>query len=126
MKTLLPTSFLTVLFTLTMALPASAEPERSAGAQAKAELAEACTRKSRRPITEEISGRCTEEEGKHYFVNLLPECNCRLEQDSEGHSVLRLQLPAEPAASVEDENLVAVPAVFKPDSANYSGLALIL
>lgn len=126
MNTLLRTTLFSTLFVLLSVLPANAEPVRAIGPVMDVELSEACTRKTRRPIAEEISGRCTEEKGKHYFVDALPDCDCRLEKDADGHAVLRLTLPETELAAVELEEVTAVPAVFRPDTDDLNGVAHIL
>ncbi|MCV6589798.1 MAG: hypothetical protein OIF57_12305 [Marinobacterium sp.] len=102
------------------------------------QLADTCTRESRRPIREVLSGRCTEETPPHYFADtsdaagipqlaaVLPDCNCRLEQDEHGHSVLRLSLPLVTLPVVPETKSPAVPAVFRPDLKDHRSVAHIL
>ena len=120
MKTLLRTTLLTALFANLVVLPAGANEVNSILTDdisvGTAELAETCTRESRRPIAEVVSGRCTDEEPEHYFVDALPQCDCRLETDHEGLTVLRLTLPQLASLPVVPAKKQApVQAVFKRD-----------
>lgn len=125
MKTLLHTIALTALFTLSSTVPVVAADQTMA-IPVVTDIADSCTRKTRRPIAEVVSGRCTEDEPPHYFADALPECDCLLEQDEDGLAVLRLSLPVQPLAQVKEDVAPAVPAVFRRQLADASRAAHIL
>ncbi len=125
MKTLLHTIALIALFTVFSSVPAMAA-DLPAVSPIDADVADSCIRKSRRPITEVVSGRCTEDEAPHYFADTLPECDCLLEQDADGLSVLRLSLPVQPLPQAAQARAPAVPAVFRRQLADASHTAHIL
>jgi|GEM_PF-3329147 len=125
MKTLLHMIALIALFALLSNVPVVIAGQPMV-APVATDIADNCTRKSRRPIAEVVSGRCTEEDSPHYVAETLPECDCLLEQDKDGLTVLRLSLPVQPLPQVKEESAPAVPAVFRRQLADASHRAHIL
>lgn len=127
MTTLLHTTALIALFTVFSSVPAMAA-DLPVVSPIDADVTDSCVRKSRRPIAEVVSGRCTEteDEAPHYFAQTLPECDCLLEQDEDGLFVLRLSLPVQALPQAAQARTPAVPAVFRRQLADASQAAHIL